>query len=84
MDGAVSGATAAFYSVGDYFMLLGLIVSVVLVIISLFSIVSAFAKSVKEVRFFNFSFDDSYYSFRSVFNVYDCAGCRLICNTFAR
>lgn len=48
MDGAVSGATAAFYSVGDYFMLLGLIVSVVLVIISLFSIVSAFAKSVKE------------------------------------
>lgn len=50
MDGAVSGATAAFYSVGDYFMLLGLIVSVVLVIISLFSIVSAFAKSVKEAN----------------------------------
>lgn len=48
MDGAVSGETAAFYSVGDYFMLLALIISVVLVIISAFSVVSAYAKSVKE------------------------------------
>lgn len=48
MNGVVTGDTAAFYSVGDYFMLLALIVSVVLVIISAFSIVSAFAKSVKE------------------------------------
>lgn len=48
MNGAVSGETAAFYSVGDYFMLLALIISVVLVIISAFSIVSAYAKSVKE------------------------------------
>lgn len=48
MNGVVTGGTAAYYSVGDYFMLLALIVSVVLVIISAFSIVSAFAKSVKE------------------------------------
>ncbi|MDE7401042.1 MAG: ABC transporter permease subunit [Clostridia bacterium] len=48
MNGVVSGDTAAYYSVGDYFMLLALIVSVVLVIISAFSIVSAYAKSVKE------------------------------------
>ena len=48
MDGVVTGDAAAFYSVGDYFMLLALIVSVVLVIISAFSIVSAYAKSVKE------------------------------------
>lgn len=48
MDGMVTGDTAAFYSVGDYFMLLALIVSVVLVIVSAFSIVSAYAKSVKE------------------------------------
>lgn len=50
MDGVVTGDTAAFYSVGDYFMLLALIVSVVLVIISAFSIVSAYAKSVKEAN----------------------------------
>ena len=48
MNGGVSGETAAFYSVGDYFMLLALIISVVLVIISAFSVVSAYAKSVKE------------------------------------
>ena len=48
MNGVVTGDAAAYYSVGDYAMLLALIVSVVLVIISAFSIVSAFAKSVKE------------------------------------
>ena len=48
MNGLVSGNTAAFYSVGDYAMLLALIVSVVLVIISAFSIISAYAKSVRE------------------------------------
>lgn len=48
MDGLITGETAAFYSVGDYFMMLGLIVSVVLVIISAFSIISAYSKTVKE------------------------------------
>lgn len=48
MAGAVSGETAAFYSVGDYFMIFGVIISTVLVIISAFSILSAYAKSVKE------------------------------------
>ena len=48
MNGVVTGNTAAYYSAGDYIMLFALIVSVVLVIISAFSIVSAFAKSVKE------------------------------------
>lgn len=48
MGGFVSSETAAFYSVGDYFMILGIIISTVLVIISAFSILSAYAKSVKE------------------------------------
>ena len=48
MNGTISGDTAAYYSAGDYFMFLALIVSVVLVIISAFSIVSAYSKSVKE------------------------------------
>ena len=36
------------YGVGDYFMLFGLIISIVLVIIAAFSVLSALAKSVKE------------------------------------
>ena len=48
MGGLISGEAAAFYTAGDYFMILGLIISAVLVIISAFSIISAFAKSVKE------------------------------------
>ena len=48
MGGAIDGEVATFYSAGDYFMVLGLIISVVLVIISAFSIMSTFAKSVKE------------------------------------
>lgn len=48
MGGLIGGEAVAFYSVGDYFMILGLIISVVLVIISAFSVLSAFAKSVKE------------------------------------
>lgn len=48
MGGMISGEAAAFYTAGDYFMILGLIISAVLVIISAFSIISAFAKSVKE------------------------------------
>ncbi len=48
MGGFIGGETAAFYSAGDYFMILGLIISVVLVMISAFSVLSAFAKNVKE------------------------------------
>lgn len=48
MGGVIDGNAAAFYTVGDYFMILGLIISVVLVIISAFSVMSTFAKSVKE------------------------------------
>ena len=47
-SGFVGVDTAAMYSVGDYFMVFGIIISVVLLIISAFSVMSAFAKSVKE------------------------------------
>lgn len=48
MEGAIGSETAMFYTFGDYLMILALIISVVMVIISAFSILSAFAKSVKE------------------------------------
>lgn len=48
MNGMVTGDAVAYYSFGNYAMFFALIVSVVLVIISAFSIVSAFSKSVKE------------------------------------
>ena len=48
MNGAVTGDAAIYYSFGNYAMFFALIISVVFVIISAFSIVSAFAKSVKE------------------------------------
>ncbi len=48
MGGFIGAETAALYGVGDYFMLLGLIISIVFVIISAFSVMSALAKSVKE------------------------------------
>lgn len=48
MGGMVGAGVIANYPVSSYFMLFGLIISIVLVIISSFSIVSAFAKSVKE------------------------------------
>lgn len=38
------------YSVGDYFSILGVVLSTVLILITLISIVSAFAKSVKEAN----------------------------------
>ncbi|PWM72411.1 MAG: ABC transporter permease [Bacillota bacterium] len=40
--------SAALYSVGDYFALLGVVVSTVLLTVALISVISAFAKSVKE------------------------------------
>ncbi len=46
--GGFGVADLAGYSVGSYFMLFGLIISIVLVIISAFSVISCFAKSVKE------------------------------------
>ncbi|MDE7452934.1 MAG: ABC transporter permease, partial [Clostridia bacterium] len=48
MGGFIGAETAAFYTAGDYFMLFGLIISIVLAIISAFSVISALAKSVKE------------------------------------
>lgn len=48
MGGFIGAETAAFYAAGDYFMLFGLIISIVFVIISAFSVISALAKSVKE------------------------------------
>lgn len=48
MGGMVGAGVITNYPVSSYFMLFGLIISIVLVIISAFSVVSAFAKSVKE------------------------------------
>lgn len=48
MGGMITGETAAYYSFGDYAAFLALIVSVLLVLVSAFAIISAFAKSVKE------------------------------------
>lgn len=48
MGGLVGADTVSYYNAGDYFMLFGIIISVVLVIISVFSVLSAFSKSVKE------------------------------------
>ncbi len=48
MGGVITAETAALYSVGDWFMVLAVIISVVLVIISAFAVLSAYAKSVKE------------------------------------
>ena len=48
MTGMSGGELAMSYCFGDYAMIFGLIISAVLVIISAFSILSAFAKSVKE------------------------------------
>ena len=46
--GGMEGVNAGVYSAGSYLMLLGIILSSVLVIVSLISVVSALAKSVKE------------------------------------
>lgn len=48
MGGEESGMNAGVYGVTDYIMLLGLILTTVLVLVSLISIISAFAKSIKE------------------------------------
>lgn len=46
--GAIGSNAATLYSVGHYFMIFGIIISVVLVIISAFSVISCFARTVKE------------------------------------
>lgn len=48
MGGEENGMNAGVYGVTDYVMLLGLILTTVLVLVSLISIISAFAKSIKE------------------------------------
>ncbi|MGN0385393.1 MAG: ABC transporter permease [Lachnospiraceae bacterium] len=48
VGGEESGMNAGVYGVTDYVMLLGLILTTVLVLVSLISIISAFAKSIKE------------------------------------
>lgn len=46
--GVAGSLSASVYTAGDYLMLLGIVLSSVLVIVALVSVVSAFAKSVKE------------------------------------
>lgn len=48
MMGGMEGVDAGVYQVSDYLLLLAVILSTVLVIISMISIISAFAKNVKE------------------------------------
>ncbi|MDE6867883.1 MAG: ABC transporter permease [Clostridia bacterium] len=48
VGGFIGAETAALYGVGDYFMLFGLIISIIFAIISAFSVLSSLAKSVKE------------------------------------
>lgn len=48
MGSLAGGDLAIYYALGDYLMIFGLIISATLVIISAFSVLSAFAKSVKE------------------------------------
>lgn len=48
MGGAMENMNNNVYAIGDYLMLLAIILSSVLIIISMLSIISAFAKSVKE------------------------------------
>ena len=48
MMGTASGVDASYYQVKDYALLLGVILSTVLLLVSLISCISAFAKSIKE------------------------------------
>ncbi len=50
MTGAIDGASAAFYSPADYIMLAAVILSTVLLFVSIISIISAFAKTIKEAQ----------------------------------
>ncbi len=46
--GSTSGLDTSYYTMKDYVLLLGVILSTVLVLVALISIISAFAKSIKE------------------------------------
>ena len=46
--GAAEGLDTSYYTVKDYALLLGVILSTVLLLVSLISVISAFAKSIKE------------------------------------
>ncbi len=48
MGGAESGMNAGVYVISDYLLLLGIILTTVLVLVSLISVISAFAKNIKE------------------------------------
>lgn len=48
MGGEMSGMSTSVYKVSDYLLLLGIILSTVLILVSAISVISAFAKSVKE------------------------------------
>lgn len=50
MGGATDGMSAAFYGAADYAMLAAVILSTVLLLISIISIVSAYAKTIKEAQ----------------------------------
>lgn len=50
MGGTTSGIDSAVYGVADFMMLLGIILSTVLIMVAAISVVSAFAKSVKEAN----------------------------------
>lgn len=52
MKGMISAEAAIMYNVGDYFLILAIVISVVLALISAFSVISALAKSVKEAAAF--------------------------------
>ena len=52
MGGMIGAEAAAMYTVGDYFLILAVIISVILVIISAFAVISCLAKSVKEATAF--------------------------------
>lgn len=48
MGGVMSGMNAAVYMMSDYLLLLGIILTTVLVMVALISVISAYAKSIKE------------------------------------
>ncbi len=48
MGGEESGMSVSVYTISDYLLLLGIILTTVLVLVSLISIISAFAKNIKE------------------------------------
>lgn len=48
MGGAISGMNASVYMMSDYLLLLGIILTTVLVLVAIISVISAYAKSIKE------------------------------------